>query len=346
MTGCHEVAVLAAPWKKLGHQDTTKYRARLIDRPRPYGVEQICRSFGFPYYEVEHNDVDRIKKIQVDHQFDFAIISGARILKREIVELFGEGILNFHPGKLPETSGLDAFYYAIKRRISQGVTAHFIDSRVDAGMQLFFHETDALADDTPETIQERSYFSQIDALRRFMDIRSNGQLHPLPVNRPSKNRPMSPDEKRAAIQDFSIWKSVRIVAQNTRDLFRACEAGTAEECREILDRAPLLIEARSPEGWTPLIVACYNQKPNIVKMLLDRGADPNTSGAKGTTPLMYAKTKLLRARNMNPEILSMLLGAGADLSRHDGFGKTVLEYVAESGDISLHEWLSAKGRVA
>jgi ankyrin repeat protein len=58
-------------------------------------------------------------------------------------------------------------------------------------------------------------------------------------------------------------------------------------------------------GWYALHVACYQGNTEIVRMLLDAGADPNRRDEFGRrTPLMVTRS---------PEIASMLLDAGADI---------------------------------
>ena len=67
------------------------------------------------------------------YKINLGIISGARIIDKKIIKLFKYGIINFHPGKIPETSGLDSFFWTIKKNIYPSVTAHFIDQYVDRG---------------------------------------------------------------------------------------------------------------------------------------------------------------------------------------------------------------------
>ena len=67
--------------------------------------------------------------------------------------------------------------------------------------------------------------------------------------------------------------------------------------------------------WNALHLACYEGYTEIVRMLLDAGADPNSGGETGDlTPLMVTRST---------EIASMLLDAGADITlRSNYFGKT------------------------
>jgi methionyl-tRNA formyltransferase len=66
-------------------------------------------------------------------KFDLGIILGARILDEDIIKTFKIGILNLHPGLLPDNRGLDTYQWAIINMIPQGVTSNLIDSKIDGG---------------------------------------------------------------------------------------------------------------------------------------------------------------------------------------------------------------------
>ena len=78
-------------------------------------------------------------------------------------------------------------------------------------------------------------------------------------------------------------------------------------------------------GWTPLIVAAYNNSYSIVKYLIENGADVNAVNYNGTTPLMYAKDAVIQLGET--KVLDLLLEAGADRYIKDYDGKDVFFYV-------------------
>ena len=43
-----------------------------------------------------------------------------------------------------------------------------------------------------------------------------------------------------------------------------------------------------PDGYTSLHYACMSGTPDVVKLLIDKGADVNAADKKGATPLMLA----------------------------------------------------------
>lgn len=147
----------------------------------------------------------------------------------------------------------------------------------------------------------------------------------------------------------------------------------------IADGAELDSKPEKPDMWermdTPLMLAA--PYPNIVKLLIDAGADVNAKNNFGKTPLMYAiqerntqsvallldagananaetledisctalkagkRTPLMYAAwHGTPEIVQMLLEKGADIAAKDTKGDTALSYV------KLNETLSAEQREA
>ena len=122
--------VIAAPVKKLKIK-----RSKIRAYPNHIGVidtKRLCRYFNIEYKVMEHNS-EELKNFVIENNIELGIIGGARILKKFIIDAFSKGILNLHPGLIPENRGLDTVVWAIKKWIPQGVTAHLIDEKVDLG---------------------------------------------------------------------------------------------------------------------------------------------------------------------------------------------------------------------
>ncbi|MFP3265357.1 MAG: ankyrin repeat domain-containing protein, partial [Acidilobus sp.] len=66
-------------------------------------------------------------------------------------------------------------------------------------------------------------------------------------------------------------------------LFEAIDRGDVEEVRRLLK--VLGPNARDRDGTTPLHEAALNGLANVVKLLLDSGADPNARDRHRVTPL-------------------------------------------------------------
>ncbi len=333
-SGVRDIVVLAAGKKQLKHQDSLRYFETSLNVCPPLPAEELCDKFGIPFYLVEHDDRGRIAEIKSVHQCELAIISGARIIHRDVISLFSKGVINFHPGKIPETSGLDSFFYTIKNKVPAGVTTHFIDHKVDAGRQIYFDEALVMASSTPETVLENVYQLQRAALRKVVFALSDGELFAKPIHRPAKNLPMMPEDKIDVLARFPIWRTSQVVEREIRNLFQAAEHGDVVAVRRVLCDFPAFLRQRNSSGWTPLIVAAFHQQEPVVQLLLELGSDANECGLKGTTTLMYAKTKLLHS--LGPySLLDLLILHGADCWRTDGLGRNVLDYVKETDDARM-----------
>jgi ankyrin repeat protein len=90
------------------------------------------------------------------------------------------------------------------------------------------------------------------------------------------------------------------------------------------------IDARSEErGWTPLMFAAYDNNADMVRLLLDRGADVNARNIYGWSILTVT------ARVGHLEIVQELIDRGAELNIKNEDGMTALMWAANEGHIDV-----------
>jgi hypothetical protein len=90
----------------------------------------------------------------------------------------------------------------------------------------------------------------------------------------------------------------------------ASEKGHVEIVRELLEKTDINVNHTNFVGWTPLLEAIVlndggAKQQEIVKLLLDHGANPHMTDKYGKTPLELAREKGFNA------IADLLLAAGA-----------------------------------
>ncbi|MCS6874743.1 MAG: ankyrin repeat domain-containing protein [Pyrinomonadaceae bacterium] len=77
---------------------------------------------------------------------------------------------------------------------------------------------------------------------------------------------------------------------------------------------------------TVLHLAVVRGREDLVRELLERGADPNLADSEGGLTL----TEACIGANVNPNIVRMLIEKGADVNLAEGNGVTALMYIAEN----------------
>jgi ankyrin repeat protein len=132
-----------------------------------------------------------------------------------------------------------------------------------------------------------------------------------------------------AIEQASVEKPVAL-----RDLLAAVRGDSPQAVQAILAQAPELARAAEGSGWTPLMraVARENRDSDMVKLLLDYGADVNAKTPEGYTPLhMFFSVYAQVDATATNTIAQMLKDAGADLEARQHWDWTPLMAVAVEG---------------
>jgi ankyrin repeat protein len=96
------------------------------------------------------------------------------------------------------------------------------------------------------------------------------------------------------------------------------------------------VNATDGKGFTALSVASQYGKYDIAKLLFDRGADPNISAAYGETPLMMASFWV----HMN--IVELLLDHGAKIEAIDRYFFTALDWALAGGNKEIYTLLKER----
>jgi len=138
------------------------------------------------------------------------------------------------------------------------------------------------------------------------------------------------------IIDRSVEDTLMETASIGFPLHDAAFAGRQDLIEQFLAKGKSINE-QAGNGWTPLLAAVAQGHPKIVKLMLERGANPDIANLQKITPLMYA------ARYGNLEIAKMLLDFGATLDLQDIYGDTALAVAVTRGQDSLVRLFISKG---
>jgi phosphoribosylglycinamide formyltransferase-1 len=166
----------------------------------------ISKMLDIPYYVAPHNSNKSLKLLKKQGA-DVGVIGGARIISEKIIDTFSYGVINFHPGIIPENRGLDNLKWAIHLDIQQGVTAHFIDKRVDAGRIILKNQVPIYLDDTLFDTQQRLYETQLKLAKPTFDKIIGKKIEDFPLVRGGEVRSMMPNElEKDILKKFEKYK--------------------------------------------------------------------------------------------------------------------------------------------
>jgi uncharacterized protein len=136
------------------------------------------------------------------------------------------------------------------------------------------------------------------------------------------------------------WSSTKIDIRNDKDespLMLAALNGHAQLCQTLIDKGA----AVNKPGWAPLHYAATHGQVVVIHLLLDDNAFIDARSPNGTTPLMMA------AYYGTPSAVKVLLEAGADLSLKNDLGLNALDFANRGKHNDSAELISAfmRGRI-
>src|SRR5436305_11884581 len=119
----------------------------------------------------------------------------------------------------------------------------------------------------------------------------------------------------------------------------ACAVGEERRALELLDRDPSLLERRTEDGFPPLGYAIFFRHPALARALIERGADVSAcaENVQRVAPVHAA------ASVGDVETMRLLLDRGADPNARQHNSFVPLHAAAGNGDLDMARLLVARG---
>ncbi len=124
---------------------------------------------------------------------------------------------------------------------------------------------------------------------------------------------------------------------SAEEIVDAAKKGNMKTVKSILKKDPSRLNALNEEGYTALHWACMRAQWDVVKYLIDQGADLNVVGGDGGTQINWA------VHHDNVNIIKLLVENGARLNIRNQWGMTELHTAIWRGNIHVVEFLLDQG---
>lgn len=123
------------------------------------------------------------------------------------------------------------------------------------------------------------------------------------------------------------------------NVFEAAALGDAAQARTILTAQPELIDAANVDGFSPLGLAAFFGHADVANLLLGLGANVNLA-SRNTNKVMPLHSAVA---GQHEEIVRALVEQGADVNARQEGGFTPLHGAAQNGQLSVVELLLQHG---
>ena len=120
------------------------------------------------------------------------------------------------------------------------------------------------------------------------------------------------------------------------EIHDAAQVGDLAKVKSLVGKNHDILSSRDDRGITPLYYAALNGRTEVVKYLIERGADVNETLSNRMSPLHVAASKY-------KEIVLLLVNNGADVNLNSYDDSSPLHSAAYSGNIEIAEILLNKG---
>ena len=118
---------------EIADEEREKFLKRIEGNPIAPTVESQAADWGIPIVTVPiHRSADVMPHME-SRELDLVVFGGTRIIRGDILDYPKDGVINSHPGLLPDCRGSASPAWSVYHDIPIGSSTHFCDNGVDTG---------------------------------------------------------------------------------------------------------------------------------------------------------------------------------------------------------------------
>jgi len=127
------------------------------------------------YFVRDHNSIEAIELMK-NQKFDYILNAGTPRILRQPALMTSGGIINCHPGKLPDYRGCTAVEWSIYNNDTVGATTHFMDTGIDTGPILLYEPLKINQYEKYEDIRTKMLFHQANLLVKTVEYLTKNRI--------------------------------------------------------------------------------------------------------------------------------------------------------------------------
>lgn len=148
-------------------------------------LQEYAETNGIPIFELSE-----LPALFEKDSLDFGVCARfSKILKKQHIDIFNFGVINFHGGLLPEYAGLYSVNHALlNNEVKSGGTIHWIDEGIDTGEIIKRCEFDISSIDTASSVFKKTQTALLEGLKSIFNdlLESDFKFKEDSVNNKSK----------------------------------------------------------------------------------------------------------------------------------------------------------------
>ena len=125
---------------EIADEEREKFLKRIEGNPIAPSIQEQVKGLGIKIKSVAIHNSQQVMPLIKESELDLIVFGGTRIIRGEILDLPKDGVINSHPGLLPECRGSASPAWSVYHDIPIGSSTHFCDNGIDTGQLLLRRE--------------------------------------------------------------------------------------------------------------------------------------------------------------------------------------------------------------
>ncbi len=133
-------AIVIEEDSEIGTEEREKFLKRIEGHPIAPEISIQLENLNVPHETVKIHNSEKVMPFLNDLELDLIVFGGTRIIRGEILDHPLDGVINSHPGLLPNCRGSASPAWSVYHDIPIGSSTHFCDNGIDTGDLLLRRE--------------------------------------------------------------------------------------------------------------------------------------------------------------------------------------------------------------